>query len=76
MSENLVSGVLFAVAGVLAGKVFSVLMQRRNGNGKPQRSNLAAERELADITANITDLMQRVAAIETTIPRLFRDRRH
>lgn len=78
LSENLVTGVLCAVAGGLALKAATTYFNRRNGNGKHNhvcKLPLAAERDLADLTAGVQDLMKRVAAIEASIPRLFRERR-
>lgn len=68
MSENLVTGVLCAVAGVLAGKIFSILWSRRNSNGNGNGNgsrNLRAAREMADLTATVRSLLQRVADLET-----------
>ena len=74
MSESLVTGVACAIAGVLAGKIFSVLWSRRNGNGNGSR-NLRAARELADLTSSIEDLLRRMGDVEASIQRLYREGR-
>lgn len=75
MSESLVTGIMCAVAGVLAGKIFSVLWSRRNGNGNGHSRNLRAARELADLTSSIEDLLRRMGDVEASIQRLYREGR-
>lgn len=76
MNENLVTGVLCAVAGALASKAFAMLWSRRNGNGNGQAMRtLRAARELADITTSIEDLLRRMGDVEASIQRMYREGR-
>ena len=72
MDSPLVTGVCCAIAGVLAGRVLSILLAKRtNGNGNGYRK-LAASREMADLMAAVEDLLTRVSDVETSVERVNR----
>ena len=69
MNDALLAGVLSAVATVVAGKIVSIFLTKRNGKAQTHHP-LSAARELADLTATVTDLLSRTSDLESSVDTL------